>query len=224
MSIDKPSNESSGSSSTAVVGEAGSESKPPAYSYRCLIVEDETLVALGLQTQLERLGHRVVGHAADAIEAERVFRAASPDLVLTDIRLLGSVDGVELAERLQKIRACPILILSAYTERELVDRAKAAGVFGYLVKPVSQEALAAQIEIGVARFQEYLVVLAEKHSLAQSLENRKLVERAKGVLMKHLGLSEPDAHKRLQQESQKRRTSIIELAKKVIESEELLGG
>lgn len=191
--------------------------------YRCLIVEDETLVAIGLQSQLERLGHVVVGQAADSSEAEAIFRSQQPDLVMTDIRL-GADDGLELAEKLLKYRACPIIVLSAYSDKELIERATAAGVFGYLIKPVSSGALAAQIEIAVARFREHIVLRAEKEALAVNLENRKLIERAKGVLMKRSGLSEADAHKKLQTESQKRRISLADLARKIIDSEEVLGG
>jgi len=191
-------------------------------TYRCLVVEDETLVALGLQSQLEKLGHCVVAQAADAEQAEMLFRQHQPDLVLTDIRL-SSGDGLELAQRLLKIRACPIIVVSAFGEKELIDRASSAGVFGYLIKPVSEGALSAQIEVAVARFREHMVLVAEKVALAQSLEHRKLIERAKGILMKRANLSEADAHKKLQHESQNRRISTPELAKKIIESEELLG-
>lgn len=197
--------------------------RPDRASYRCLIVEDDTLVGMGLHSQLERLGHHVVGQAASAAEAEQLFRDCYADLVLMDVRL-GNDDGVVLAGRLMKHRACPVIIVSAYSDRELVQRASIAGVFGYLIKPVSPDALAAQIEVAAVRFKEHMAVLAEKEMLSQTLETRKLVERAKGIFMKRLNLSEPDAHKRLQQESQRRRQSLAELAKKIIESEDLLGG
>ncbi|MDP9172592.1 MAG: response regulator [Planctomycetota bacterium] len=190
---------------------------------RCLIVEDETLVALGLQAALAELGHSVVGQARDAAEAEIIFRARQPDLVLTDIRL-GGMDGLDLASLLLKIRACPVIVVSAFSDKDLIERAGQAGVFGYLIKPVTSRALAAQIEIALARFREHFVLVAEKEALVANLENRKLVERAKGVLMKRSGLSEPDAHKKLQQESQKRRISVVDLARKIIESEEIIGG
>ncbi len=117
-----------------------------------------------------------------------------------------------------------MIILSAYSDRELVARAGAAGVFGYLIKPVSAESLQAQVEVAVRRFAEHEQLLRENQELAQTLETRKLVERAKGIFMRRLGLEEPEAHRRLQQESQKRRISLADLAKKIIESEELLGG
>ena len=192
-------------------------------SYRCLVVEDETLVAMGLKSQLERMGHSVVAQAADADQGETFFRQRQPDLVLTDIRLNGT-DGLELAGRLLKIRPCPIVVISAYGDKALIERATSAGVFGYLIKPVSDEALAAQIEVAVARCREHSVLVAEKQALTQSLEHRKLIDRAKGILMERANLTEAEAHKRLQQESQKRRISAPELARKIIESEELLGG
>jgi two-component system, response regulator PdtaR len=190
---------------------------------RCLIVEDDTLVAMGLRATLERLGHVVVGDASTAAEAEEVFEKQRPDLVLMDIRL-GSDDGIELSTRLLARRPVPIIIVSAYGDKELVDRAAAAGVFGYLIKPVDRESLAAQIEVALNRFRDHMLLLAEKQALEHTLETRKLVEKAKGIMMKRMNLSEADAHKRLQQESQKRRQSIGELAKKLIESEDLLRG
>jgi response regulator NasT len=190
---------------------------------KVLIVEDETLVGLGLKGQLERLNFTVVGQAANAAEATKLFRDHDPDLVLMDIRLDGD-DGIDLAGRLLKERRCPMVILSAYSDPDLIQRASAAGVFGYLVKPVSAEALSAQIGVATTRFAEQEKLAEENRTLQQNLETRKLVERAKAILMKRLNLAEPDAHRRLQMESQKRRISMAEVSKKIIESEELLGG
>ncbi len=190
---------------------------------RVLIVEDETLVGMGLRKDLERLGHLVVSQASTADQARQEYKDKHPDIVLMDIRLDGA-DGIELAAELLKERRVPMLILSAYSEQQLIERAGAAGVFGYLIKPVSIESLRAQIEVAVRRFEEHEKVVAEKQALAATLETRKLVEKAKGIFMRRLSLDEPEAHKRLQQESQKRRIGIGELAKKIIESEELLGG
>ena len=190
---------------------------------KVLIVEDETLVGLGLKTQLERLGFGVVGQAGTAAEATKLFRDAAPDVVLVDIRLDGD-DGIDLAARLLKERRCPMVIISAYSDPDLIKRASAAGVYGYLIKPVSADALAAQIEVSRTRFAEQEKLAEENRTLHQNLETRKLVERAKAILMKRLNLPEPDAHRRLQMESQKRRISMAEVSKKIIESEELLGG
>ncbi len=192
-------------------------------SLRCLIVEDDTYVVMGLRAQLEMLGHIVVGDAANAAQAEKIFQEQNPDLVLMDIHLDGS-DGIELSGKLLARRACPIVVLSAYGDKELVDRAAAAGVYGYLIKPVGAEALSAQIEVAVGRFKERMKLVAENQNLSQSLETRKLVEKAKGIIMQRLKLSEADAHRRLQTESQKRRMNLSDVAKKIIESEEILGG
>jgi response regulator NasT len=190
---------------------------------RILIVEDETIVGMGLQNLLTAMGHEVIAQAASAAEALEQFRERHPDVVLVDVRLDGG-DGIELAAQCLRLRRVPMIVISAYSDAELVDRAAAAGVFGYLVKPVEQGQLAAQLEVAVRRFRESEQVRLEKEQLAATLETRKLVERAKGIFMRRLHLDEPEAHKRLQQESQKRRVSLAELAKKIIESEELLGG
>jgi AmiR/NasT family two-component response regulator len=191
--------------------------------FKILIVEDETLVGMGLQDQLTRLGHDVVAQAASATEALEQFRLRQPDVVLVDVRLNGG-DGVELAAECQKIRRVPMVVISAYSDPDLIRRAGEAGVFGYLVKPVEQGQLAAQLAVAVKRFRESEQLRLEKDQLAANLETRKLVERAKGIFMRRLHLDEPEAHKRLQQESQKRRISLADLARKIIESEELLGG
>jgi response regulator NasT len=190
---------------------------------RVLIVEDDMLVGMGLKAQLERLGHSVVGQAAGAPEALALYREHKPDVVLLDIRL-DDADGIDVAGQLLKERRAPMIIISAYSDKELIDRASAAGVFGYLIKPANAEALQAQMEVAVRRFDERERLAAEKRELEETLQTRKLVERAKGIFMKRLGLDEPEAHRRLQQESQKRRIGIAELAKRVIESEEMLGG
>jgi response regulator NasT len=190
---------------------------------RVLIVEDDTLVGMGLRAQLEKVGHVVVGQAANAAEAQALYREQQPDVVLMDIRL-DDADGISLAGQLLAERRCPMIILSAYGDKELVERAGAAGVFGYLIKPVTPEGLQAQMEVATRRFQQQEQLIKEKNVLTQTLETRKLVEKAKGIFMKRMSLDEAEAHRRLQLESQKRRMSIADLAKKVIESEELLGG
>jgi response regulator NasT len=189
-----------------------------------LIVEDDSLVGIGLKAQLERLGHQVVGQASTASGALEMFASKQPDLVLLDVRLDGDADGIDLAARLLAVRRVPMIIVSAFSDESKIERAGAAGVFGYLIKPVSGESLSAQIEVAVRRFNEQERLIRENQELAQTLENRKFIEKAKGIFMKRLNLDEPEAHRRLQQESQKRRTSIAELAKKIVESEQLLGG
>jgi response regulator NasT len=160
--------------------------------------------------------------AADAEEARQLFRAREPNLLLMDVRL-GKDDGIELTRQLYAERPCPVVIVSAFSDAELVARATEVGVFGYLVKPVSPDALRVQIAVAVRRFDESHKLQQENQALLTRLESRKLIEKAKGILMKRLNLDEEAAHRRLQLESQKRRINIAECAKRVIESEKMLG-
>ena|SRR5882672_3406145 len=189
---------------------------------RVLIVEDDTLVGMGLRGQLQKLGHSVVGQAADAAEARQMFRSHEPQLVLLDIRL-GKDDGIELAGDLLKSRRCPMIIISAFAEKEMIERATDAGVFGYLTKPVDDKTLAAQIEVASGRFKEAEALRAETVKLSQDLKTRKVMDRAKGILMKRAHLTEEEAHRRLQVESQKRRIGMAELCQRIIESDEMMG-
>ena len=199
-----------------------SETEKNGGGMRVLIVEDDTLVGMGLRGRLLKLGHSVVGQAADAAEARQMFRAHEPQLVLLDIRL-GQDDGIELAADLLRIRRCPMIIVSAFAEKELIERATDAGVFGYLTKPVDERTLAAQIEVASGRFKEAESLRAESAKLAHDLKTRKVMDRAKGILMKRAHLTEEEAHRRLQIESQKRRIGMAELCQKIIESDEMLG-
>ena len=182
---------------------------------KVLIVEDDTLVGMGLKANLERLGHSVVGQASTASEALALYREHAPDVVLLDIRLNGD-DGIEVAQQLLRERRCPMVIVSAYSDRELIERAGAAGVFGYLIKPVNGEALQAQIEVAVRRFGEQERLTAEKRELEQTLETRKLVERAKGVLMDTQGLKEQEAFRKIQQLSMNTRKTMREIAQAIL--------
>jgi two-component system, response regulator PdtaR len=187
-----------------------------------LIVEDNSFIALGLRGDPEQLGHAVVGLASDAAEARQLFHAREPNLLLMDVRL-GKDDGIELTRQLYAERPCPVVIVSAFSDAELVARATEVGVFGYLVKPVAPDALRVQIAVAVRRFDESQKLQQENRDLLTRLESRKAIEKAKGILMKRLNLDEEAAHRRLQLESQKRRINIAECAKRVIESEKMLG-
>ena len=189
---------------------------------KVLIVEDETLVGMGLQNSLSRLGHQPVAQATTEDEAVSLFRDRSPDMLLVDIKLSVG-DGISAVRRCMEARRVPVIIISAFSDRDLILGAADAGTYGYLVKPVEERELAAQIQIALQRFNDAERLRGENDTLMKNLETRKLVERAKGILMRRLNLAEADAHRRLQQESQKRRVSLCEIARKIIESEELLG-
>jgi AmiR/NasT family two-component response regulator len=137
-----------------VKAKANGVDQASAVKRRVLIVEDDLLVGMGLKAQLERLGHSVVGQASRGPEALALYREQKPDVVLLDIRL-DDADGIEVAGELLKERRAPMIIISAYSDKELIDRASAAGVFGYLIKPANAEALQAQMEVAVRRFEEH---------------------------------------------------------------------
>jgi AmiR/NasT family two-component response regulator len=168
---------------------------------RILIGEDETIIRLDLKEILERAGFEVCAEARDGEEAVELARAEEPDLAVLDVKM-PRLDGIEAARRILAERPIPIVMLTAYGQDELVARAVEAGVFGYLVKPFRETDLLPAIQAAKARHAELEALRAEAESLADALATRKLVERAKGLLMKQEGLSEQDAFTRLQRASQ----------------------
>jgi AmiR/NasT family two-component response regulator len=168
---------------------------------RILIGEDETIIRLDLKEILERAGFEVCAEARDGEEAVELARVEEPDLAVLDVKM-PRLDGIEAARRILAERPIPIVMLTAYGQDELVARAVEAGVFGYLVKPFRETDLLPAIQAAKARHAELEALRAEAESLADALATRKLVERAKGLLMKQDGLSEQDAFTRLQRASQ----------------------
>jgi AmiR/NasT family two-component response regulator len=168
---------------------------------RILIGEDETIIRLDLKEILERAGFEVCAEARDGEEAVELARAEEPDLAVLDVKM-PRLDGIEAARRILAERPIPIVMLTAYGQDELVARAVEAGVFGYLVKPFRETDLLPAIQAAKARHAELEALRGEAESLADALATRKLVERAKGLLMKREGLSEQDAFTRLQRASQ----------------------
>jgi two-component system, response regulator PdtaR len=168
---------------------------------RILIGEDETIIRLDLKEILERAGFEVCAEARDGEEAVELARAEEPDLAVLDVKM-PRLDGIEAARRILAERPIPIVMLTAYGQDELVARAVEAGVFGYLVKPFRETDLLPAIQAAKARHAELEALRGEAESLADALATRKLVERAKGLLMTQEGLSEQDAFTRLQRASQ----------------------
>lgn len=190
----------------------------PVVGRRVLVlqVEDDWPV----RSTLERLGLPVVGAVSSPEQAESLYRDADPDVVILSA---GFNQGtpVTVARRLMSIRPKPMIFIADNGDRNVVHQAAGAGAFAFLHLPLTEDDLHDAIEVAIARFEELQTVLREKHLLAQTLETRKLVERAKGIFMKRLGLDEPAAHRKLQTESQNRRVTLAELAKRIIENEEL---
>jgi response regulator NasT len=189
---------------------------------RILVAEDNDLVALTLEEQLKGLGYDVIAVAHTGAEAIDLAARLSPDLIIMDIRM-PEVDGTEAASRINTQRLTPIIMLTAYTDRETIRRAEMAGALAYLVKPVKEVELSPAINIAIARFKEIERLRNQVVELEDSLEARKLVERAKGILMQRLGLGERDAYERLRQRARDKRTKMKDIALAIIEAEELLG-
>jgi two-component system, response regulator PdtaR len=168
---------------------------------RILVAEDETIIRLDLKETLERAGFEVCCEARDGEEAVELARAEKPDLAVLDVKM-PRLDGIEAARRILAERPIPIVMLTAYGHDELVARAVEAGVFAYLVKPFRESDLLPAIQTAKARYAELEALREEAESLAEALATRKLVERAKGLLMEQEGLSEQDAFTRLQRVSQ----------------------
>jgi AmiR/NasT family two-component response regulator len=189
---------------------------------RILVAEDNDLVALTLEEQLKSIGYDVIAVAHTGAEAIELANRLSPDLIIMDIKM-PEIEGTEAAARINANRPTPIIMLTAYTDRDTIRRAELAGALGYLVKPVNEAELAPAINIALARFRELQGLRAQVTELEDSLEARKLIERAKGILMQRLGLSERDAYERLRQRARDKRTKMKDIALAIIEAEELLG-
>ncbi len=188
---------------------------------RILIAEDNDLVLLTLEEQLKDLGYEVVGLARSGLEAVTLAQRLNPDLIIMDIRM-PEMDGTEAAMRIRNHRPVPIIMLTAYADRDTIRKAEVAGALAYLVKPVNENELPPAINIALARFKEIQSLQNEVVELQESLEARKLVERAKGILMQRLGLSERDAYERLRQRARDKRIKMRDIAQAIIEAEELL--
>jgi response regulator NasT len=193
-------------------GSAPSKGDPP---LRILIAEDETIIRLDLRDVLERAGHDVCGEARDGEEAVALALTAEPELAILDVKM-PRLDGIEAARRILAERPIPIVMLTAYGQQELVARAVEAGVFGYLVKPFRETDLLPAIQTARARHAELETLREEAESLAEALATRKIVERAKGLLMEKEGLSENDAFVRLRRASQTSGRSLGVVAEAVI--------
>lgn len=192
-------------------------------SLRILIADDDSLHVMSLRQQLEQLGHQVVAEAYSGLEAILLAEKHKPDLALLDI-LMPDMDGIEAAQRIAARRPVPILLISAHSEESLAQRAGQAGIFAYLVKPVSVDDLRPALLLARSRYQEFQLLREEVQDLRQALETRKLVERAKGILMRRLALTEEDAFRRLQRRSQDENRKLRDVAQSIITADEMFTG
>jgi response regulator NasT len=187
-----------------------------------LIAEDDPLIALGLVERLRLLGHEPIGPACDGEEAIELARASLPDLYLFDIEM-PTVDGLEAATQLagEGLRR-PVVVVTGVDDPSLIERSIASGVSAYLTKPVDSRELDAAIGLAAARHAEFQALEAEVDRAQQALEDRKLVERAKGLLMTALNLSEQDAFRRLQLTARERNLRLADVAGRIVEQQSLL--
>ena len=187
----------------------------PAQPLRVLIAEDEALIRLDLKEMLEEEGYAVVGEAADGEQAVALAEALRPDLIFLDIKM-PRLDGLAAAEQIAGQRIAPVIILTAFSQRDLVERARDIGAMAYLVKPFQKHDLPPAIEMATARFAEIVALELEVRGMSERLEARKLIDRAKGVLMTQHSMSEPEAFRWIQRDAMDRRLSMRDVATRVL--------
>jgi two-component system, response regulator PdtaR len=189
--------------------------------YRFVIADDEKAVAAGLQNQLESLGYDVVAVVNDGQRAVEICRRVLPDAVFLDIEMPG-LDGLSAARQIAEDPGTPVIIMTAHGHLNLIDQAVEDGVISYLLKPMTTPSLQAAVEIAVARAREIQALQENVDHLKMTLRERKLIERAKGILMSRKEMSENEAFRLLQRQSQDRRIPMAKLAESIIQTDELL--
>jgi len=183
---------------------------------RVIIAEDEALIRLDLAEMLAEEGFEVVGQAVDGEQAVEMATELRPDLVIMDVKM-PKKDGIEAAGEIVAEQIAPVVILTAFSQRELIERARDAGAMAYLVKPFSKADLLPAIELAVARYAETAALRTEVADISQRLEARKIIDRAKGLLMTHQKMTEPEAFRWIQRTAMDRRTSMQAVAGAVLE-------
>ncbi|GAA3695675.1 response regulator [Zhihengliuella alba] len=191
------------------------EQPPTSRPRRVIVAEDETLIRLDIVEILQGEGYEVVAEADNGEKAIELAREHRPDLVLMDVKM-PVMDGITAAETIVKERIAPVVLLTAFSQKELVERAREAGAMAYVVKPFTPSELIPAIEVAAARHDELIALEQEVGSLQEQFETRKLVERAKSVLTTKMGLSEPEAFRWIQKTSMDRRLSMREVAETIL--------
>jgi response regulator NasT len=188
---------------------------------RVVIADDEPRMREFFSKAIDRLGHQVVGMAATGRELVECCGELKPDLIITDIKMAG-MDGIDAAKAIYAETPVPVILVSAFHDEDFIARARENHIMAYLVKPIKDTDLIPAIGLATARFQEYQMLRQEAQDSRQALEDRKLIERAKGILMKRAGIEEPDAFRRLQKQANSRRVKLVDMAKTIIAAEETL--
>jgi AmiR/NasT family two-component response regulator len=191
---------------------AGKETSLPT---RVLIAEDEAIIRLDLRETLEEEGYEIVGETGRGDEAVELARSLRPDLAILDIKMPG-MDGLDAARAISEERLCGVLVLTAFSQRDFIEQARDAGALAYLVKPFQKSDLVPAIELAIGRFKEMSALAEEVRGLSEQLETRKVVDRAKGILMDRHGLSEHDAFSFIQKRAMAERTKMKAVAEQVV--------
>lgn len=188
---------------------------------KVLIAEDESLIAAGLENDIRKSGHTVVGHAKDGIMVLPLVKKLQPDVVLMDINMPG-MNGLEAAEQLAGEAPTAIVILTGYSDVNFINKASELGVEGYLIKPVTADDIKPVLELAYRNFQQKRRLIEDVQNAKMDLENRKMIERAKGIVMQMKGMKEAEAMEYLQKKSRDARSKISDVAKKIIEAAKFL--
>lgn len=186
---------------------------------KIIIADDEALIRMDLKEMLTAAGHEIIAEGVNGEEALTAARELHPDLVIMDVKM-PRMDGLTAAKLINEEELAPVLLLTAYSQKDIVEQAKEAGVLAYIVKPVREEQLFPALEIAVSRFEEFQSFKEEVDKLRESLETRKILDRAKGILMTAHGFTEQEAYRRMQQFSMNRRMSIKEVAEAILQAAE----
>ncbi len=189
---------------------------------KIVVADDELDMRDYFQKILPLLGHQVIGAARTGLELVEICAQAHPDLVITDIKM-PDMDGIDAASRLYRQSPVPVILVSAYHDPEFIRRAEADHVMAYLVKPIKQSDLIPAIRLAMHRFEQFEALRREATNLKQALEDRKIIEKAKGILMKKANLDEPSAFRRLQKLASDKNRKLIEIAQMILTAEEALG-
>ncbi len=184
-------------------------------TYRIVIADDEAIICMDLREILEEAGHEVVGVASDGVRALELVKEKKPDLVILDIQM-PKLDGLQAAKMIAHDNLAPVVLLTAFGDEEIVERAKKSNVFGYVMKPAEERMLFPAIQIAVSQFRAKKEIVDRVKNMEQELAARKIIDRAKGLLMDYYHISEEDAYHRMQQTSMKRGIALSVVAQKVV--------
>lgn len=186
-----------------------------AEKYRIVIADDEALICMDLREMLEEAGYTVVGVGSDGVEALDLVKEKKPDLVILDVKM-PRLDGIQAAKMIAHDNAAPVVLLTAFGDDDIIEKAKKSMVFGYVMKPVDERNLFPAIQIAVSQFRQKSEIVDRVKDMEREFAARKIIDRAKGLLMDYYHISEEDAYRRMQQTSMKRGIALADVAQKIV--------